>query len=290
MACGHHRDSHPGAGVVVGEGAASAASAATPAVAGTGDEEVPNEPQRARTAPEKPLAVATPSLAAAHASAASAQPGRLYSRLDRLWTWRTVALLVVLGLIFAGVGVALLSYSNNSTDGAAKKTGTNTSPTNASGSSGGSTGVTPSSPGALTVSRIATGDVLWLNKGDIKVRLFQVDAPNVATNDCYSNQAVSALQQLAAVGTTVTIRRDPQLASRDPFGRLLRYVFVSGQNINLALVKRGATSPYFFFGQRGRYAHVLLADAKRAKRGHRGLWGACPGTKLDPNHEVQTGP
>ena len=207
-----------------------------------------------------------------------------------MWTWKTVAILVVLALIFAGLGVALLNYSGDSTNAAATPAGTTTSPTNTSGGNGGSTGTQSSSPGALTVSRIAGGDVLWLNQGDVKVRLVQVDAPDVATNDCYSNQAVSALQQLAPIGTAVTIKRDPQLASRDPFGRLLRYVFVSGQNINLELVRRGATSPYFFFGQRGRYANVLLADAKHARRAHRGLWGACPGTKLDPNHVVQTGP
>jgi len=283
MECGHHRDSHNGAGVVVGEGTASAA---TPAVAGTGHEEVPYEPQRARTAPEGLRAVAAVQYVDARKSAAPAPSGRLYSTLDRLWTWRILAALVVLALIFAGLGVALLNYSNDST----KQTGTNTSPINASGGNGGPTGTQTSSPGPLTVSRIASGDVLWLNKGDVKVRLVQVDAPDVATNDCYSNRAVSALAQVAPVGTTVTIKRDPQLASRDPFGRLLRYVFVSGQNINLALVNQGAAAPYFFFGQRGRYAHVLLADARRARRGHRGLWGTCPVTKLDPNHEVHTGP
>jgi micrococcal nuclease len=256
----------------------------------TGNDEPRYETQRAWTASEEPLAVKAVPYVDARESAASAPSGRLYSTLDRLLTWKTVAALVVLALIFAGVGVALLSYSDNSTGSATKKTSTNTSPTNATGSGGGSTGAETTSPGALTVSRIAGGDVLWLNKGTVKVRLVQVDAPDVATNDCYSNQAVSALQQLAPVGTTVTIKRDQQLASRDPFGRLLRYVFVSGQNINLELVRRGATSPYFFFGQRGRYAHVLLVDAKRARRAHRGLWGACPATKLDPNHEVQTRP
>jgi micrococcal nuclease len=219
-------------------------------------------------------------------AALSAERG---SPFDRIVSWRTVALLLVVALlIFAGLGIALLSSSGDSTGNAAKTTGSNPSLTTTSGS-GGSTGASSSSPGSLTVSRIATGDVLWLNKGDVKVRLLQVDAPDVATNDCYSNEAASALERLAPVSTTVTMKRDPLLPSRDPFGRLLRYVFVSGENLNVAMVKQGAASPYFFFGQRGRYAHDLLVDARRAKRGHRGLWGACPGTKLDPNHEVHTG-
>ena len=48
--------------------------------------------------------------------------------------------------------------------------------------------------------------------------------------------------------------------------------------------------PYFFRGERGVYADELLSAAKDARRERRGLWGACPGAKLDPNRGSLTGP
>jgi endonuclease YncB( thermonuclease family) len=52
--------------------------------------------------------------------------------------------------------------------------------------------------------------------------------------------------------------------------------------MNLELIRRGAASVWFFDGARGRYAGKLLAAARNAKAAHRGLWGACRGTKLNP--------
>ena len=48
----------------------------------------------------------------------------------------------------------------------------------------------------------------------------------------------------------------------------------------------GAAAPYFFRGRRGQYAEDLMRAAVRAKAARRGLWGACPGTNLDPSRPV----
>jgi micrococcal nuclease len=89
-------------------------------------------------------------------------------------------------------------------------------------------------------------------------------------------------------GTRISLAADPALDRVDRYGRLLRYVHRSGTNANLALVRRGAASVWFFEGDRGRYADRLLAAARRAKAARRGLWGACPGTRLDPEAAVET--
>jgi hypothetical protein len=60
-------------------------------------------------------------------------------------------------------------------------------------------------------------------------------------------------------------------------------------NVNIELVRRGAASVWFDGGERGRYAWQLLDDARRAEETRRGLLGACPGTRLDPEHGVETG-
>jgi endonuclease YncB( thermonuclease family) len=97
--------------------------------------------------------------------------------------------------------------------------------------------------------------------------------------------------RLAPVGKGVEILVEPKLGRTDRHGRLLAYLARKPVgNINIELVRRGAAAPYFSQGKRGKFAKRLLVVARAAKAAKRGLWKACPGTKLDPNHHVETGP
>jgi len=129
------------------------------------------------------------------------------------------------------------------------------------------------------VEWVNDGDTLTLTNGP-KVRLVQVDAPELET-DCYGRAALEALIALAPKGTRVRLVRDAALDDRDRYGRLLRYVFVGGENVNVALVRKGAASPYFFRNGRGRYARQLLDAVDEARKAYRGYWGACPHAKLN---------
>jgi endonuclease YncB( thermonuclease family) len=84
--------------------------------------------------------------------------------------------------------------------------------------------------------------------------------------------------------------RDPELDDRDQHGRLLRYVFVGERNVNVELVERGAASPYYFRGDRGRYADELDDAVDEARDDEAGYWGACPGAELDTGIGSVTGP
>ena len=108
-------------------------------------------------------------------------------------------------------------------------------------------------------------------------RLVQIDTPELGSGECYSRAARTALERLAPIGSTVTLEADPRLDQVDRYGRLLRYVRRGTLNVNIALVRAGAAAPYFYGGDRGRYAGRLLAEARQAKASRRGLWGACPG-------------
>lgn len=132
------------------------------------------------------------------------------------------------------------------------------------------------------------GDTLRTTSGR-RVRLVQIDAPELH-GDCYGKAALSALRRLAPQGTRVTLVRDPALDATDRYGRQLRYVFVSGANVNLALVRQGAASPYFFRGDRGRYARDLIAALDEARAARRGYWGACPQARLNTGIGSITGP
>lgn len=54
-------------------------------------------------------------------------------------------------------------------------------------------------------------------------------------------------------------------------------------------MRDGDAAPYFYRGDRGRYAGVLQRLALRARAAHRGLWGACPATGVDFYRAVDTG-
>jgi len=115
-----------------------------------------------------------------------------------------------------------------------------------------------------------------------------VDAPELG-RECHGDASAADLAGLTPSGTELRLERDPQLDDVDRHGRLLRYVYADETNVNLELVRRGAAAPYFYRGERGRQAARLLDAARDARAGRRGLWGACPGTRLLPARQVATG-
>jgi endonuclease YncB( thermonuclease family) len=142
---------------------------------------------------------------------------------------------------------------------------------------------------AGVVSRVLDGDTIVLSDGR-HVRLVQLDAPEVDEDECYAQPAKRVLVGLLPRGTAVRIETDPALDKIDRHGRTLAYVRKESTNINLELVREGAAAPWFYDGDRGRYAGELLATARRAQLRKRGLWGACPGTVLDPLQSVEARP
>ena len=137
-----------------------------------------------------------------------------------------------------------------------------------------------------TVARVLDGDTIVLQDGR-HVRLVQLDAPEADERECYADQARTTLYRLIPPGTYVAIETDPSLDQVDRYGRTLAYVKKDGTNINLELVRLGAAAPWFFDGNRGRYATDLLEAVRDARRHHRGLWGVCPGTRFEPLRAVE---
>jgi micrococcal nuclease len=134
---------------------------------------------------------------------------------------------------------------------------------------------------SATVDRVLDGDTIVLRDGR-HVRLVQLDAPEIDENECYARKAKALLAHLLPRGTHIEIETDALLDKVDRFGRTLAYVRRDGANVNLELVRAGAAAPWFFHGDRGRYAPDFLVAAREARERHRGLWAACPGTPLAP--------
>lgn len=116
-----------------------------------------------------------------------------------------------------------------------------------------------------------------------------MDAPELG-RECHGDEAARELALLAPRGAELRLERDPRLDDVDRHGRLLRYAHRGATNLNVELVRLGAAAPYFYRGERGLYARRLVAAAREARTGRRGLWGACPRARLLPGRQVETGP
>jgi endonuclease YncB( thermonuclease family) len=137
------------------------------------------------------------------------------------------------------------------------------------------------------IAAVVDGDTLRLTNGR-RVRLLQIDTPELGSGECYSRKSRTVLLSLAPPGARVELETDPALDTVDAYGRLLRYIRRGAVNVNVELVRRGAAAPYFYRGERGRYAAALLRAASGARSAKRGLWQACPATALDPERAVET--
>ena len=138
---------------------------------------------------------------------------------------------------------------------------------------------------AVVVDRIVDGDTLVV-RGGARVRLVQIDAPE-AHEECYAEGATLELTRLTPPGTPVILETDSALDDVDRYGRLLRYVRRGATNVNVELVRRGGATPWFYGGDRGRYASRLLAAVASAKAKRRGMWGACR-VRWTPEEPVTT--
>jgi micrococcal nuclease len=139
-----------------------------------------------------------------------------------------------------------------------------------------------------TVVRIGDGDSLAVRGGG-RVRLVQIDAPEIGDGECYSREARAELERLVPPGTQVELEADARLDDVDRYDRLLRYVHAAGLNVNVELVRRGAATPYFRGGDEGRYADELLEAVARARAARRGMWGSCR-VAWEPDRPVTTHP
>lgn len=151
-------------------------------------------------------------------------------------------------------------------------------------------GAALAAPPVYRVNRVIDGHTIELRNGQ-RVRLVQIDTPEVYGGyECYGPAASATAKRLLPEDSRVRLLLEPASDPVDRYGRLLRYVvrLSDGMNVNLRLVAVGAAAPWFYDGERGRYAVKLQTLATRAKAKRLGLWGACPRTVYDPNNAIET--
>lgn len=125
---------------------------------------------------------------------------------------------------------------------------------------------------AATVLSVGDGDTLRVTEGAqrVTVRLACIDAPEMAQRP-YGPAARQRLQQLAPIGSTVTLRTQ----TNDRYGRTVAEVFRNGQLINLAMVRDGQAFAYRqYLSDCDRSAYLGAEVAASSQRA--GVW-SVPG-------------
>jgi micrococcal nuclease len=129
---------------------------------------------------------------------------------------------------------------------------------------------------AVVVTRVVDGDTLVLDDGR-RVRLIGVDTPETVHPkkpvECFGPQAKEFTKREIA-GEDITLTYDRERV--DKYNRTLAYVFrkKDGLFLNAELIRGGYARAYIRFPFRLR-THFQLLE-RRAIRGKRGLWQACP--------------
>jgi len=138
----------------------------------------------------------------------------------------------------------------------------------------------------VNVIKIYDGDTVTLSDGT-RVRLVQIDAPELASSECFAVESKESLSKMLS-GKKVRFAYDKGLDKIDRYGRKLGYLFVGKTNINVKMIRIGAAAPYFYGGTQGKYAKKMLDAVEVARKAQKGLWGKCPGTKLNAYSSLNT--
>ena len=116
------------------------------------------------------------------------------------------------------------------------------------------------------VTRVIDGDTLVLMSGE-RVRLLAIDTPE--TGQPFYQEAKDWLKGKVE-GQPVSLESGNE--DRDKYGRLLRYVYLGGELVNLELVELGLASVYMLEPGEKYYSLFLEAESQAKAQGL-GIWG-----------------
>ena len=122
--------------------------------------------------------------------------------------------------------------------------------------------------GRVNITKISDGDSL--RSGDLRIRLFGIDAPELKQqckdqNGVFWGCGAAAQKQLIAlIGENMELHCN--LRDVDRYGRLIMQCFSGSIDIGAAMVQSGHALAYRHFSD------VYIADEKQAKTALKGIW------------------
>jgi micrococcal nuclease len=132
--------------------------------------------------------------------------------------------------------------------------------------------------GQYKVVRVVDGDTIVVEYGGKyeKVRLLCVNTPESVHPDEKQNipmgKVASRYTQKKLIGKYVNLEFEIKRI-RGNYGRLLAYVFVDDQNLNLDLVRQGLSPYYTKYGKSEKYDDKFRAAEKQARKDKLNIWG-----------------
>jgi micrococcal nuclease len=120
----------------------------------------------------------------------------------------------------------------------------------------------------VRVKKVLDGDSFVL-EDDRQVRMLGIDTPEMSSDNPYARKARSYLQSRIE-GRLVELERDPIADNEDRYGRLLRYVYVEGVDINREMIEKGFAEALTQFPLSRKREYVKLAEEASAQR--IGIW------------------
>lgn len=147
-----------------------------------------------------------------------------------------------------------------------------------------STCATPSSnpsatPADAVVAKVIDGDTIDVDIpgfGRERVRLIGIDTPETVKPgrepECFGAEATLRMAELLPVGSRVRLERDVE--ARDPYNRLLAYVYLGSDMVNLTLAQEGFARALSIPPNTAFTADFARVVAQ-AKREATGLWASC---------------
>ncbi|MBI2542739.1 MAG: thermonuclease family protein [Candidatus Aenigmarchaeota archaeon] len=116
----------------------------------------------------------------------------------------------------------------------------------------------------VNVTQVFDGDTIEIETGE-KVRLLGINTPE--KSEAHYQEAKDRLSELVG-GRQVKLERTNE--DKDKYGRLLRYVFVGDDNINVIMLDEGYATLYVFTPDK--YYSELKNAEMEARESVRGLW------------------
>lgn len=132
--------------------------------------------------------------------------------------------------------------------------------------------------GQHQVIRVVDGDTIVINYGGKyeEVRMLCVNTPKPVHPDEKQNipmgKVASRYTQKKLIGKYVNLEFEIKRL-RGNHGRLLAYVFVDGQNLNLDLVMQGLSPHYTKYGKSKKYDAEFRVAEEQARKEKLNIWG-----------------
>jgi micrococcal nuclease len=140
-----------------------------------------------------------------------------------------------------------------------------------------------------TVKRVIDGDTIELDDGR-KVRYIGIDTPETVDPrkpvQCFGAEASKKNKELVE-GKEIKMEKD--ITDTDRYGRLLRYVYLGDEMVNIKMVRDGFAYSYTYPPD-VKHQDQILSAQREAETGKAGLWTACPPKDSASSSDTKSAP